>query len=177
MHKHLFMKGYIHIYTGNGKGKTTAAFGLAIRAFGAGKKVFIGQFVKGQVYSEVKALKKISPNIEIRQYGLECFIKHEPKPADIEMAQKGLAEVAKIIKSKKYDVIILDEINIALYYKLFPIEEVIHILQNKPSESEIIITGRYAPQALIEMADLVTEMKEVKHYYTRGILAREGIEH
>lgn len=170
------MKGYIQVYTGNGKGKTTASFGLALRAIGAGKKVFIAQFVKGQIYSEIRAIKKYCPDITIKQYGLECFIVNEPQQKDIDIARKGLEEVSDIIISGMYDIIILDEANIALYYKLFSTREFINILKEKPERMEIIITGRYAPPELIEFADLVTEMKEIKHYYTDGVEAREGIE-
>ncbi|MFH1195979.1 MAG: cob(I)yrinic acid a,c-diamide adenosyltransferase [bacterium] len=169
------MKGYIHIYTGNGKGKTTAALGLALRAAGAGKSVFIAQFVKGMHYSELEAIKRI-PEIEIKQYGLDCFIINEPTNADIQAAQAGLAEVSEIIKAGKYDLVILDEACIAIYYRLFNSGELIEILELKPESMEIIITGRYAPPELIAMADLVTEMHEVKHYYTQGVEARKGIE-
>jgi len=170
------MKGYIQVYTGNGKGKTTAAFGLAIRAVGAGKKVFFAQFVKGKTYSEIEAIKKFVPNITIKQYGRGCFIVNEPTKEDIDAAMDGLKEVAKIINSGKYDLIVLDEVTIALYYKLFSFEELKDFLIEKPEKLEIIITGRYAPEELIELADLVTEMKEIKHYYNKGIEAREGIE-
>lgn len=168
-------KGYIHLYTGNGKGKTTAAIGLAIRAAGAGKRVFIAQFVKGMHYSELDALKRF-PEIEIRQYGLDCFIKNEPTQKDIDAARAGLAEVVKIIAENRFDILILDEICIALYYHLFEEEEIIDLLKTKPEEMEVVLTGRYAPDALFEIADLVTEMKEIKHYYNNGVAAREGIE-
>jgi cob(I)alamin adenosyltransferase len=170
------MKGYIHIYTGNGKGKTTAALGLSVRAVGAGKKVFFAQFVKGQVYSEVKAVQSFLPAITVKQYGLDCFIYKKPEQADIDVARKGFEEVSQIIASGKYDVVVLDEANIAIYFNLFTVEELIKILKSKPEETEIIITGRYAPIELIEIADLVTEMQEVKHYYTKGVEARVGIE-
>lgn len=168
-------KGYIHLYTGNGKGKTTAAIGLAVRAAGAGKRVFIAQFVKGMHYSELDALKRF-PEIEIRQYGLDCFIKNEPTQKDIDAARAGLAEVVKIIAENRFDILILDEICIALYYHLFEEEEIIDLLKTKPEEMEVVLTGRYAPDALFEIADLVTEMKEIKHYYNNGVAAREGIE-
>lgn len=171
------MKGYIQVYTGNGKGKTTAAMGLCLRAVGAGKNVFFAQFVKGQIYSEVKAIHRFIPDITIKQYGLDCFIYNKPTQADIDLARKGLKEVSEIIESGKYDIVVLDEANIALYYNLFSVDELIKILKTKPEETEIIITGRYAPPELIELADLVTEMKEIKHYYTTGVEAREGIEH
>ena len=170
------MKGYIQIYTGDGKGKTTAAIGLSVRAVGAGKKVFFAQFVKGQIYSEVKAILQYLPNIIIKQYGLDCFIYHKPKQEDIDAAREGFEEVSEIVLSGKYDVVVLDEANIAIYYQLFSVEELIEVLKRKPEQTEIIITGRNAPVELIEFADLVTEMKEIKHYYTQGIQARVGVE-
>ncbi len=171
------MKGFIQVYTGNGKGKTTAAIGLSIRAVGAGKKVFFAQFVKGKPYSEINVLKELLPAITIKQYGLGCFIKKQPTKADIESAQKGLQEIKKIIQTDSYDVIVLDEANIALFFNLFSVKDLIEIVQSKPPETEIIITGRYAPEEIIAIADLVTEMKEVKHYYNSGIEARKGIEY
>ena len=169
-------KSKIHIYTGNGKGKTTAAIGLAVRAAGAGKRVFIGQFVKRMHYNELNALKLI-PNITIRQYGLDCFIKNQPTDKDIAAALKGLEEIKTITTSKEYDVVILDELCIALYYKLFDEEEIIKLIRSKPESIEMIITGRYASERLISEADLVTEMKEIKHYYNNGQSARKGIEY
>lgn len=171
------MKGYIQVYTGNGKGKTTAALGLTLRAVGAGKKVFFAQFVKGQVYSEISALQKFSQFIQIKQYGLNCFIREIPTQADIDAAKEGLGEVSDAITSGDYDLIVLDEANIAIYYNLFSIEEFIGILGKRQSETEIVVTGRYASPKLIEIADLVTEMKEIKHYYNEGIEARLGIEY
>lgn len=170
------MKGFIQLYTGNGKGKTTAALGLAIRAAGAGKKVFMAQFVKGMHYAELDALKRF-PEIEIKQYGLDCFIVNQPTQNDIDAARKGLDEVSEIIAQNKFDIIILDEICIALFYHLFEMDQVLAILKTKPVEMEIILTGRYAPVELYEIADLVTEMTEIKHYYTKGIKARKGIEY
>lgn len=169
------MSGYIHLYTGNGKGKTTAALGLALRAAGAGKSIFIAQFVKGMHYSELDALKRF-PEIELKQYGLDCFIVNEPTPKDIDAARKGLSEVTAIIAENKYDMVILDELCIALYYQLFDIRDMLALLRSKPDEMEIIMTGRYAPPELYDAADLVTEMTEIKHYYKKGIKARKGIE-
>jgi len=169
-------KGYIQVYTGNGKGKTTAAFGLSLRAVGAGKKVFFAQFVKGQIYSEIEAVEKYLPGITIKQYGLDCFIVNTPTEADIRAAKEGLAQVAEIIASGKYDVIVLDEANIAVYYNLFTVQELISVINKRAQNVEIIVTGRYAPQELLEIAHLVTEMKEIKHYYTQGVEARKGIE-
>jgi cob(I)alamin adenosyltransferase len=170
-------EGYIQVYTGNGKGKTTAALGLALRAAGAGKKVYFAQFIKGRPYSETKSVEKFSPAITIKQYGLGCFIVEKPTEDDILAARNGLAEVTEILKSGDYDVVVLDEATIALYYRLFSTGEFLDVLKNKNPETEVVVTGRYAPPELIEMADLVTEMKEVKHYYNKGIEARKGIEY
>jgi len=170
------MNGYIHLYTGNGKGKTTAAFGLALRAIGAGNRVFVAQFVKGMPYSEIDAARTFLPGIEIRQYGEGCFIYTTPTDTDVAVARAGLAEVARVITEARYDMVILDEACIAIHFNLFSARELIDILTTKPPATEIIITGRYAPPELIEFADLVTDMQDVKHYYTRGILARKGIE-
>jgi cob(I)alamin adenosyltransferase len=171
------MKGYIQVYTGNGKGKTTAAFGLSLRAAGAGKKVFFAQFVKGKTYSEIEAVQRYLPSVSVKQYGRGCFIFNDPVQADIDAARKGLEEVALIIASGEYDIVVLDEANIAIHYRLFTVEELIAILKTKPDETEIIVTGRHAPQQLIDFADLVTEMREVKHYYKSGVEARVGIEY
>lgn len=171
------MKGYVHIYTGNGKGKTTAAFGLALRASGAGLNVFVGQFIKGKAYNELVAIRKFLKNISIKQYGIGCFIISSPTQEDKVAACKGLDEMQDIIKSGEYKLVIIDEITIALYYKLIDIKDVLNIIKNKPPGVELVLTGRYAPQELIDNADLVTEMQEIKHYYTKGIEARKGIEY
>jgi len=171
------MKSYIHVYTGNGKGKTTAAFGLALRAAGAGMKVFIGQFVKGKPYNENIAIARYLKNITVQQYGLGCFIVNTPTDDDIRAARKGLDEISEIIKAGKHDLVIMDEVNIALYYKLFDVHLLTEIMKTKPDHVELVLTGRYAPQEIIDMSDLVTEMKEVKHYYQQGVEARKGIEY
>lgn len=171
------MKGQIHVYTGNGKGKTTAAFGLALRAAGAGMNVFFAQFVKGRSYSEIELIQQKIPEITVKQYGLGCFIVNTPTHEDIEAARKGLDEVTGIIRSGKYNVVVLDEATIALYYDLFSVDDLLKTIRQRPENTEVIVTGRYAPKALIEVADLVTEMKEVKHYYQKGLQAREGVEY
>ncbi len=168
--------GYVHIYTGDGKGKTTASLGLALRAYGAGMKVFIGQFVKGLKYSELAALEKLSDLITAKQFGRENFIHSKPDQDDIDAAAKGWSESVEAAKGGSYDVVILDELNIAIYFGLVKVEDVIELMKNKHSGTELIITGRKMPEELIEYADLVTEMKEIKHYYNEGIEAREGIE-
>ena len=165
----------IQIYTGDGKGKTTAALGLALRAQGAGLKVYIGQFIKGKPYSELKTLKRI-PNIKIEQYGKDCFIKHKPKQKDIDLANSGLRRAKQIIFKKEYDLIILDEINIALYLGLLGLDEVIDLLKHIPKNIELVLTGRRAHPRIIKLADLVSEIKEIKHYYKKGVKARRGIE-
>ncbi len=168
-------KGYVQVYTGNGKGKTTAALGLSLRALCAGKKVFFGQFVKGMKYSEVDAVNYF-PNFEIHQFGRGCFIDKAPEQEDIDLANKGLEEMKKILYKGEYDIVVLDELNIALYFGLFLVDDIVKMLKNRSFNTEVIITGRYAPKEIIELADLVTEMKEIKHYYNEGVLAREGIE-
>ncbi len=168
--------GYTHVYTGNGKGKTTAALGLALRAAGSNMSVFIGQFVKGMEYSELSSLSKLSENITVKQYGRGCFIKRKPVKTDIEHAKNGLNELKQVINSGKYDVVILDEINIAIYFKLISAKDAVELIENKPKNVELILTGRMACEEILKRADLVTEMRELKHYYTKGVLAREGIE-
>ena len=170
------MKGYIQVYTGDGKGKTTAALGLALRAVGAGKKVYFAQFIKDRIYSEIEAVQKFLPDITVRQYGLDCFIVRNPTQEDIDSAREGFEEITAIIQSGKYEVVVLDEANIALFYNLFTTVELIHVLQTKPENVEIVLTGRYAPMEIIQFADLVTEMKDVKLYYYKGVEARVGIE-
>lgn len=172
------INGRVQVYTGNGKGKTTAAFGLALRAAGRGYKVFIAQFVKGMHYAELDSIEKfLSDHVTIKQYGRGCFIKGEPQQEDIDCARNGLAEVAAILQKGAYDVVIMDEANIAVFFELFTSEELIKAVEQRAPNTEVIITGRYADEKVCAFADLVTEMKEVKHYYaTENLQAREGIE-
>lgn len=169
-------KGLVEIYTGNGKGKTTAALGLAIRAKGAGLNTYMVQFIKNKKYSEIKALKDIK-NIKIEQCGRGCFIKGKPKKIDLECAQKGLRNLRKRIMSGKYDLVILDEVNVALKVGLLKRKDIIDMIKQKPAQVELVLTGRYCPGDLIKHADLVTEMREIKHPYRKGIKARRGIEY
>ncbi|WP_291578271.1 cob(I)yrinic acid a,c-diamide adenosyltransferase [Clostridium sp. UBA6640] len=166
---------YIHVYTGNGKGKTTAAFGVALRTLFNGGKVYVGQFVKDMKYSETNLEKHFS-NITIEQFGDGCIIDRNPSERDKNLAKAGLNKMKDILTSEEYDLVIFDEITIALYFKFLTIEEILETLNHKDEKCEIIITGRYAPEELIAVADLVTEMKEVKHYYTKGVLSRKGID-
>ncbi len=168
-------RGYVQIYTGNGKGKTTAAIGLAVRAAGAGYKVLFAQFVKGQPYSEHKALERFK-EITVKQFGRKEFIHSKPSGEDIKKAKEGYEFVYSALKNDEFDVVILDEANIAVFFKLFSDDDLIKLIEIKPRNTELIITGRYATEKLMEKADLVTEMREVKHYYQKGVLAREGIE-
>ena len=170
------MKGYIQIYTGNGKGKTTAAFGLALRAVGAGLKVYIAQFVKGTEYSELESVKRLSDSITLKQYGLGFFVNREPNKDDIRVALEGLKEVREIMCSGMYDLVILDEANVAVYHDLFSVEDLLEFMRAKPANVELVITGRRADPQIIESADLVTEMEAIKHYYHSGVEARIGIE-
>lgn len=171
-------RGYIQVYTGNGKGKTTAALGLALRAAGAGMKVFIAQFIKKKVCSEHRIIsERFSDLITIRQYGKGFFLKRQPTKADINAAQEGLKEIQGIIRSKEYDIIILDEANVAARYNIIKAADLIDLMESKPPCTELIITGRYADEAVIQKADLTTEMKMVKHYRTKNVKARKGIEY
>ncbi|MBM3248010.1 MAG: cob(I)yrinic acid a,c-diamide adenosyltransferase [Candidatus Omnitrophica bacterium] len=165
----------IHIYTGEGKGKTTASLGLALRAAGAGFSVFIGQFLKGKDYSELKSLKKIK-NIKVEQLGTRCFVKKSPSPKDIMLAKKGLARIKGVIQSGRFQVVILDEANIAIKLNVLGLREVLDVVKMCPDCIELVLTGRYAPKELKECADYVTEMKEVKHPFKKKITGRRGIE-
>jgi cob(I)alamin adenosyltransferase len=171
-------KGYVQVYTGNCKGKTTAALGLAFRAMGQGLKTYMGQFMKGQDYSELKAADMCKPYITIEQYGKKSFIDegNPPRAEDVRMAGEGLEKAKEAMNSGEYDIVIFDEINTAHYCRLITTEEMLEIIRTKPDNVEVIFTGRYAPRAVIDAADLVTEMLEIKHYYIKGVPARDGIE-
>lgn len=170
------MKGYVHVYTGDGKGKTTAALGLALRAAGAGLKIYIGQFIKSAEYNEIKALKQFSDQITLEQFGRGCFIKGDPHQADIDAAQKGLATIKSALVSEDYDVVIADEANVAFGCKILSEADLLDLIEAKPPHVELVLTGRSAPPAVMDRADLVTEMREVKHYFHEGVVARDGIE-
>lgn len=175
---HPLGKGYVQVYTGNCKGKTTAALGLAFRAMGRGLKTYIGQFMKGQQYGELEAARLVKPYITIEQYGKEGFIhvKNPPEHEDVRMAQEGLAKARKAMLAGDYDIVIFDEIITAHCFHLVSIDNMLDLIKIKPDNVEIVLTGRYAPQELIDAADLVTEMLEIKHYYTKGVTSRDGIE-
>jgi len=168
-------KGYIQVYTGNGKGKTTAALGITLRTICAGNKVFFGQFMKGQDYSEKKACQLLA-GLTMEQFGGQNFLNGIPTEKDISDAKKGLEKMKTVLSSGEYDLVVFDEINTTLFFKLLTVEEVLAVLDLKPEKTEVILTGRYAPQEIMDRADLVTEMKEIKHYYNAGVDARVGIE-
>jgi cob(I)alamin adenosyltransferase len=170
------MRGYIQVYTGNGKGKTTAALGLAIRAAGAGLKVFIAQFIKMGEYSEIKALKRFDDLIKVEQYGTGRFIKGKPSVHAIEAARKGLEKIKAVFASGQHNVVIMEEANVASKLELISVKDILDIMAEKPKDVELVITGRGADSRIIEKADLVTEMKEIKHYFQKGVKARIGIE-
>jgi len=168
-------QGFVQVYTGNGKGKTTAAIGLAIRAAGAGLKVYFCQFLKGRQSSEIRILKKINSQISLLRSGRKKFV-IVPKKYDIECAKKCFQRVTRIINKGEYDVVILDEINNAMAINLINSNELVNVILGKPKHVEIVLTGRNIPKEIIKIADLVTDMKEIKHYYSKGIRARKGIE-
>jgi cob(I)alamin adenosyltransferase len=174
---HSLGKGYVQVYTGNCKGKTTAALGLAFRAMGRGLKIYIGQFMKGQNYGELETAKMMAPYITIEQYGKDTFVHlGGPSEDDIKMAHEGLARARAAMLSGKYDIVVFDELITSHFFHLISLEEMLEIIRSKPDGVEVILTGRYAPPELIVAADLVTEMVEVKHYFKQGVQARDGIE-
>ncbi len=167
----------VQVYTGLGKGKTTASLGLAARAAGHGLKVVIVQFMKGSInYGELKSMQKLG--VEVRQFGRPDFVNPKcPDPVDVEFAKDALCEVTKLAHSGVYDLVIADEINVAVYFRLIKEDEVLSLINTKSKKTELVLTGRYASDRIIQAADLVTEMKEIKHYYnTIGLGAREGVE-
>lgn len=168
-------KGYIQVYTGNGKGKTTAALGITLRCLCAGNKVFFGQFMKGQEYSELKAPESLE-NLTMEQFGTPSFVKGKPSEEDIKKARAGLKRMEEVLKSGEYDMVVFDELNTTLFFDMLTIDEVLAVLDQKPEKTEVILTGRYAPQKLVDRADLVTEMREIKHYFNAGVPSRAGIE-
>ncbi len=171
-------KGYIQIYTGNGKGKSTAAIGQAVRAAGYGLRTYIAQFMKEYPYNELKSLELLSEWIIIEQFAGDDFVYRKEMPNIVEMdkARRGLETAKAKMLSGKYDLIILDEILVSIHFGLFYDEEVMTFMKMKPANVELILTGRYCPDKIVEAADLVTEMKVIKHYYQEGVLARKGIE-
>ena len=169
-------KGYIHVYTGDGKGKTTASLGLGMRSAGAGSKVHMIQFMKGRRYSEIDTIEKI-PNFTISQHGRDEFVnKENPEQVDIDLAQEGFSYAKKLVKENKHDMLILDEINVAVDFKLIKIEDVLDLIENKAESFELVLTGRYAHPDIVKIADYVSEVLEIKHPYQKGVEARKGVD-
>ncbi len=170
-------RGYVQIYTGNGKGKTTASLGLIMRALGNDFKVLLIQFLKGRDYGELHSLSKFE-SLKISRYGRGVFIKSKENltDEDVFLARNGYEHLKNALLSDEYDLIVADEILGTLRYDLISIDEIKNLIKIKNEKVEFVLTGRNAPQELIDMADLVTEMKEIKHYFKKGIMARKGIE-
>jgi cob(I)alamin adenosyltransferase len=171
-------RGLVQVYTGNGKGKTSAAFGLALRAVGRGLRVFIIQFIKGGFdYGELYVVDKL-PNLTLKAFGRGKFVTEKPAgKEDVVLASEALALAEEEIRGGRYDVVVLDEVNVALSLKLISLDKVLQLMKEKPKHVELVLTGRDAPEEIVEAADLVTEMREVKHPYKKGLPARKGIEY
>lgn len=176
---HELSVGLTQVYTGNGKGKTSAALGLALRAIGWGFKVHIIQFIKGGDfrYGELLTIGQLQ-NFRLRAFGRGRYITEDPPlNDDVNLAKEALKFARKTVNNGEFDIVILDEVNVALHLKLISIEEVVELIQNKPKHVELVLTGRYAPSEIVEVADLVTEMREIKHPYSKDIPGRKGIEY
>lgn len=173
-----YEKGLVIVLTGNGKGKTTAALGQALRAIGHGLRVCMIQFMKGRKYGEVLAAEKYLPGFVVHLFGLDSFVMRDnPAPVDIELARRGLAFAKEVIASGEYDMVILDEINVACDFKLIDTADVVDLIRGKPPALHLILTGRYAPDELCALADTVSDVGEVKHHYAAGVKDRAGIEY
>ncbi|MEX0974283.1 MAG: cob(I)yrinic acid a,c-diamide adenosyltransferase [Bacillota bacterium] len=174
------IKGLVLVYTGDGKGKTTAALGLALRQIGWGRRVLVIQFMKGagNVYGERIAAEKYLPLLEIEQHGRDDFVNlGDPATVDKDLAHKALARAAEAFGSGKYGMVVLDEVNVAVACGLVETSDVLNLLQKRPRELDVVLTGRYCPKELMDAADTVSEVKELKHHFQKGVAAREGIEY
>jgi cob(I)alamin adenosyltransferase len=171
-----FMKGHIRIFTGNGKGKTTSALGLAVRAVGAGQNVFIGQFLKSGKYSEMNALKHFPDQVRVEHYGMGTFVRGKPSDEDKTAGQDGYQKIRHILQKGDHDLVIIDEGNVAVKYGIISEQMLLELFKIKPAHVELVVTGRGAVPAVMERADEVIELAEVKHYYKKGVKARVGIE-
>jgi cob(I)alamin adenosyltransferase len=171
-------RGYVQVYTGGGKGKTTAALGLALRAAGHGYRTYFGQFLKARPSGETKAARRLAPLLTIEKFGRRGFVRpgRTPDGEDVDRARKGLARCLKAMLSGRYRIVVLDEVNVALSLGLLAARDVLALLDRRPADVEVVLTGRGAPPALLGRADLVTEMKPRKHYSDKGVKARAGIE-
>ncbi len=178
MPEHMLENGLVQVYTGNGKGKTSAAFGAALRAVGRGFRVHVIQFIKGGFdYGELYSVKNL-PYLKLTAFGRGRFIiEPQPPKEDMQLAREGFELAKQVVSGGEYDIVVLDEINVVMYLKMIGVNEVVELIKNKPKHVELILTGRNAPAQVIEIADLVTEMKEIKHPYAKGIPQRKGIEY
>ena len=177
MPKERLPQGLIQVYTGDGKGKTTCALGLALRAVGQGFKVYMVQFLKGRETGEMQAAARLAPDLTLRSFGRPGLVNlRSPAPADLNLARQALDLAETLINAGEHDLVILDEINLAITYNLIPLDEVLTMLRERPPWVEVVLTGRQAPPEVVAMADLVTEMRPVKHYFEAGVKSRRGIE-
>ena len=170
--------GLVQVYTGDGKGKTTAALGLAMRAVGKGLSVFMVQFLKGRPYGEIESAKLLSPRFKVVQSGQDTFVKRgELSEEDLRLARRGLELAREATSSGEYDIVILDEVNVAVELGVLSVDDVLPLIEDRPEGVELVLTGQDAPEEFLKRADLVTEMKKIKHYYDEGVVMREGIEY
>ena len=170
------MKGYVQVYTGDGKGKTSAALGLVVRACGAGLRVYMGQFIKRGLYSEIRTLRDRFPDVRVEQYGRGRFIRGRPDERDVQAARSGYEKLLQAIRGGNYDLVIADEIGSAVTSGILEEEDVLALLKERPAHVELVLTGRGVGRRVKARADLVTEMRNVKHYGDAGVKARKGIE-
>ncbi|MEI6809243.1 MAG: cob(I)yrinic acid a,c-diamide adenosyltransferase [bacterium] len=170
------MKGFTQIYTGDGKGKTTAALGLIVRATGAGLRVYFAQFLKGGKSAEIRTLQERFPDVTVEAFGSGRLIRGKPTSGEIDSARQGLVRIGEVLSSRRYDVVIADELNVVVAMGMIGVKEVLALIRDKPDSVEFILTGRSADKRLCKAADLVTEVRCIKHYYCRGVAARKGIE-
>ena len=177
MERERLSRGLVQVYTGDGKGKTTCALGLALRAVGQGLKVYVVQFLKGRDTGEARAAARLAPDLTLRSFGRPVLINFKsPAPEDLALAREALDLAKDLLAAGDHDLVILDEINLALTYRLLPLPEVLEMLEKRLPWVEVVLTGRQAPAEVVALADLVTEMRPVKHYYEAGVAARRGIE-
>ena len=171
-------RGIVQVYTGSGKGKTTAAFGQALRVVGRGGRVHVLQFMKGRKYGEYLAAEQYLPGLTVELCGLDSFVmRGNPAPADVALARQGFEKAKQLVAGGECDMLILDEINVAVDFKLIPLAELIELIKTKPPALDLVLTGRYAHPDIIALADMVSEVVEVKHHYAAGIKDRAGIEY
>lgn len=169
--------GLVQVYTGNGKGKTTAALGLALRAMGNGLKVAMVQFMKSDQYYGEYRISQMLPDLTLLPMGRSCLVyEGKAKQEDYDAAADALEKAKELLHSGKYDMVIMDEVNVAVHMGLVDVDKVVDVIKGRPPRVELVLTGRYAPQEVLDLADLVTEMRMIKHPYEKGINARDGIE-